>query len=138
VACRRRLFEACGHVDGIPGDERLALAADDDLARVDADSRLEPVNGHRLPHLPGRTHRAQRVVLVRDGDAEDRHHRVADELLDRAAVPLEDRAEVGKVPTHARTKGLGVGGLAERGRSHEVAEEHGDDLARLSLPRGGR
>ena len=29
------------------------------------------------------------VVLVRDRRAEDRHHRVADELLDRAAEPLE-------------------------------------------------
>ena len=91
---------------------------------------------HRLPHLPRRAHRAQRVVLVRNGDAKDRHHRVADELLDRAAVPLEDRAEVCEVAAHARAKRLGVGGLAERGRSDEVAEEHGDDLARLALRRG--
>ena len=33
-----------------------------------------------------------RVVLVRDGRAPDGHHRVADELLDRAAVALDDRA----------------------------------------------
>jgi hypothetical protein len=30
----------------------------------------------RLAHLGGRAHRAQRVVLVRDRDAEDGHHRV--------------------------------------------------------------
>ena len=136
LACRRRLFEAGCHVDGIPGDERLALAADDDLARVDADSGLEPVDRHRLPHLPRRAHRAQRVVLVRNGNAEDSHHRVADELLDRAAVPLEDRAEVREVAAHARPKRLGIGRLAERGRSDEVAEENGDDLARLALRRG--
>jgi len=28
------------------------------------------------------------VVLVRDGGAEERHHRVANELLDRAAAPF--------------------------------------------------
>ena len=33
------------------------------------------------------------IVLVRDRRAEERHHRVADELLDRAAVALELRAE---------------------------------------------
>ena len=42
---------------------------------------------------------ALRVVLVRDGRAEDRHHGVADELLDRAAEALELRA-------HARVVGL--------------------------------
>ena len=29
------------------------------------------------------------IVLVRDRRAEDRHHRVADELLDRAAAALD-------------------------------------------------
>ena len=38
------------------------------------------------------THGALRVVLLRDRRAPDRHHGVADELLDRAAVPLDHRA----------------------------------------------
>jgi len=42
-AVRCGLLEPCGDVHGIAGDERLALPADDDLARVDADPRLEPV-----------------------------------------------------------------------------------------------
>ena len=37
-------------------------------------------------HLVGRAHRPERVVLVGDRDTEDRHHRIADELLDRSAV----------------------------------------------------
>ena len=44
---RGRLLETRGDVDGVPGDERLALAADDDLAGVDSDARLEPVLGDR-------------------------------------------------------------------------------------------
>ena len=36
-----------------------------------------------------RAHGALRIVLVRHGRAEDRHHGVADELLDRAAEPLD-------------------------------------------------
>ena len=117
LACGRRLLEARSHVDGVPGDERLALAADHDFACVDADSRLRARGRHdRLPHLPRRAHRTQRVVLVGDGYAEDGHHRVADELLDRAAVPLEDRAEICEVAAHARPERLGIGGLAERGR----------------------
>ena len=36
-------------------------------------------------------HGPQRVVLVHDRDAEDGHHGVADELLDAAAVALDDR-----------------------------------------------
>ena len=45
-----------------------------------------------LADLGGRPHRAQRVILVQLRDAEDRHHRVADELLDRPAVALDDGA----------------------------------------------
>ena len=88
----------------------------------------------------GRAHGAQRVVLVRDGDPEDRHHRVADELLHRAAVTLEDDAQILEVAAHACAQRLGVRRLAERGRADEVAEEHGDDLALLArgLSRSGQ
>ncbi len=102
LARRRGLLEASGDVDRVAGDERLTLAADDDLARVDADPRLEPVLRDRRAHLRRSADRAQRVVLVRDGDPEDRHDRVADELLDRPAVPLDDRAQVLEVPAHPR------------------------------------
>ncbi len=40
LAGRSGLLEAGGDVDRVPGDEGLALAADDHLTRVDADSRL--------------------------------------------------------------------------------------------------
>ena len=53
-----------------------------------------------IPHLDRRTHRPQRVVLVHLRQTEDGHRRVADELLDRAAVTLEDRAQLGVVTSH--------------------------------------
>ena len=85
------LLEPRGDVDRVAGDERLSLSAHDDLARVDPDPCLQLVLGDRLAHLPRRADGAKRVVLVRRRDPEDGHHRIADELLDRAAVTLEDR-----------------------------------------------
>ena len=93
LACAGRLLEPRSDVDGVAGDERLAFTADDDLAGVDPDARLEPVLGDGGAHLGGGANGAQRVVLVRDGDPEDGHDGVADELLDGAAVALEDRRE---------------------------------------------
>ena len=63
--------------------------------------RLEP--GPRAPRdrvdqLERRADRALRVVLVRDRRAPDRHHRVADELLDGASVAGDDLARGREVP----------------------------------------
>ena len=63
-----RLLEPGGDVDGVAGDEGLALAADDHLARVDPDPRFEPVLCDGGAHLGRGTSCSQRVVLVRDGD----------------------------------------------------------------------
>ena len=79
---------------------------------------------------------------MRDGDPEDRHDRVTDELLDSPAVALDDAPQVFEVPPHACAKRLGIGRLAERRRAHEIAEEHRDHLPllarrlrRLAVPR---
>jgi hypothetical protein len=72
------------------------------------------------------------VVLVRDGRAEDRHHRIAHELRDRAAVPLEDRAQVGVVRLQEPLHVLGIHPLGARREPHEVGEQHRDDLALLA------
>ena len=47
---------------------------------------LIPSSEKRVAHLDRRAAGAKRVVLVQHGHAEHRHHRVADELLDRATV----------------------------------------------------
>ncbi len=53
-----------------------------------------------IAHLRGRTERTQRVVLVRDRHPEHGEHGVADELLHRAAVPLDRRAHGVEVAEH--------------------------------------
>ena len=105
----RGLLEAGGHVDRIPGREPL-LRSGYDLARVHSYPSLQPELGKRVAHLDGRAARPQRVVLVHLRDAEDGHHCVADELLHRSAVRLDDR------PSSARSSGRGGLG-APRGRS---------------------
>ena len=107
LARLRGLLEPRGHVDGVPGREPL-LGARHDLARLDADPTLDPELGQRVPHLDGGPQRPQRVVLVHDRHAEDGHHRVADELLDRAAVALDDRLHPVEVAREQRTQRLRV------------------------------
>jgi hypothetical protein len=132
VAGGRRLLQASRDVDGVASDERLAGAPDDDLAGVDSETRLQPVLCDRGSHLPGRAHRPQCIVFVGDGDAEDGHDSVADELLDRAPVPFDDRAQVVEVAAHPRPQRLGIRRLPERGRADDVAEKDGDHLSRLA------
>jgi len=136
----RCLLQAGGDVDGVAGDERLAVARND-LARVDAGAGLEPEPHDRFANLGGRPYRPQRVVLVRPGNPEHGHGGIAHELLDRAAVQLEDRAQLRVVAAHHLAQHFGIGALAERGRADEVAEEDGYGLAdtgrRLSGQRGG-
>jgi hypothetical protein len=68
------------------------------------------------------------------GNPEDSHHRVADELLDRAAVSLDDRLHALEIASKERSYRLGVERLPERRRANHVAEEDGDGLSLL----GGR
>ena len=125
-----RLFQPGRDVHGIPGDQRADLARQD-LARVHPDPCPELEFRHRIPHLRRRPQRAQGVVLVRDRDAEDRHDGVADELLDCAAVPLDDRLHPLEVPPQPNLEHLGIGRIAQRGRSRQVAEHDGYGLALL-------
>ena len=59
-------------------------------------------------------HRAPGVVLEGRRDPEDRHHGVADELLDRAPVALDDRRGGLEVAQHHPPHGLGLEALAQR------------------------
>ena len=73
--------------------------------------------------------RALGVVLVRGRRAEERHHRVADELLDGAAVALELGADALVVRAEERLDVLGVELLGPLREADEVAEDDRDDLA---------
>ena len=77
------------------------------------------------------------VVLVRHRRAEHRHHRIADELLDRAAVTLDLLAQAGVVGADPRPHVLRVGGVGRSREADEVAEQHGDDLPLLRRLGGG-
>ena len=80
-------------VDEVARDHALPLGTerDRDLAGQDAgpggERGIELGDGG--DEVERRAHRTLGVVLVRDGRAPDGHHRVADELLDRAAVPFD-------------------------------------------------
>ena len=62
------------------------------LACAEADASFERTVGEvreSVLRLSRGAHRAQCVVLVDRRHAEDRHHRIADELLHGAAVPFD-------------------------------------------------
>src|SRR5439155_25037746 len=140
-----RLLEASSHIDGVPGCQAL-LGAGHDLAGVDADAQLEARSVRALElivevaeagaQLVGGSHGPERVILVHRRHPEDGHDRVADELLDGAAVPLDDRLRGLEVARHHAAKALGVDPLAERGRAGDVAEQGVDDLPRFAGRRG--
>jgi hypothetical protein len=106
------LLEAGGDVDGIAGGVEVAFGwvADDDFAGVDAGAdgqRHTPLARELLvqvaethAHVDGRPDGTEGVVFVRDRDPESGHDRIADELLNRAPVVLEDRAHLLEVAFH--------------------------------------
>ena len=135
---RGRLHPRCG-VDDVAGDHRLALGrpraeGDERLARVHGRAEVEVVD--RVANGERRANGALRVVLVCGRSAEHGHDRVADELLDRAAVPLDLVAQPRVVRRKRRADVLGVEPLGAAGEADEVGEENGDDLP--LLPRGLR
>ena len=127
----RGLLEARGHVHGVTCRQPLRRAGDH-LATADADSALDAQCGQRRLHLRRRPQRAHGIVLVHRRQPEDRHHRVADELLDDPAVALDDRLHALEVAREQGTERLGVERLAESRRSGDVTEQDRDDLALLA------
>jgi len=103
------LLESGRHVDGIARRQALT-GARDDLTTVDAGAQRQrdavvvlelDVQGHeRVPELDRCTRRAERVIVVHRRHPEDRHHRVADELLHRSAVTLQTQAGGLEVARH--------------------------------------
>ena len=76
------------------------------------------------------------VVLVRDRRAPDGHDRVADELLDRAAVAVDDLLAVLEVARQELAHVLGVAALGERREADEVGEQDGDQATLRHGSRG--
>ena len=85
----------------------------------------------RVAELHRGANGAECVVLTHGRDPEHGHHRIPDELLDRATVPLEHALHDVEVPPHHAAEELGIEPVAERGRVGDVSEEDGDHLPRL-------
>ena len=130
----RGLLQPRGDVDGVSGRESFGRPSYD-FSRIDADARLDAELGQGVSHLHRSPAGPERVILVHLGDAEDGHDRVADELLHRSPVRLDDPLHTLEVAGEQGAERLRVGRLAQRGRAGYVAENDGDDLALLS--RGG-
>ena len=89
----------------------------------------------RLEDPQARSHGALGIVLVRHRRPEDRHHGVADELLDGAPEALDLARDARVVRAERGAHVLGVGAVGAGGEADEVDEEHGDDLALLAARR---
>ena len=130
--------------DGLPAvaggghvDQRLAGGHPDPEAQLVGAGRGEP-GQHPLQLQPG-PHAAQRVGLGGHRGAEQRHHRVADVLLDHAAVLADDPAGGGEEAGLHAADLLRVGPLDVRREVDQVDEEHADPAAVLLRRRpGGR
>ena len=83
----------------------------------------------RIDELHGRPHGSLRVILMGDGRAPHGHDRVADELLDRAAVALDDLAAAVEVDTERLAYLLGIAPLGEGREANEVGEQHADQTS---------
>jgi hypothetical protein len=137
LARRGGLLEPGSHVHRVTRGESLRCARDD-LAGVQADATADPELRQHIPHLHCGPARSERVVLVRLRDAEHGHHRVADELLHRPTMRLDDPLHPLEIPGQQSPQCFWIRRLAERGRAGDVAEQHRHRLALLPVVAGQR
>ena len=76
-------------------------------------------------------HRPLRIILMRDRRPEHRHHRIPDELLHRPAEPLQLGPQPRVIRRQQRPDVLRVHLLGPGSKTHQVREQHADDLALL-------
>ncbi len=137
LQARRHVHRVAGHRPAVGG-----RFADDRLAGVDADAQpqrvglevercVQPLD--RGDEREAGAHRALGVVVAGARDAEHRHDRVADELLEHAAVPRDGLPRCGEVGVLDHRDVLGVEPLGQRREADEVGEEHRHD-APLDCP----
>ena len=144
LARDRGLLETSRDIDRVAGDECLARvrATGHHLARVDpgAQDDGDAVGticfgtqlGQPFPDLSRGPDGPQGIVLMQGRDAEDRHHCVADELLDRSPVTFEHLAHDGEVAAQQAAERLGIVGLAQGGGTGDVGEDDRNRLARFA------
>src|SRR5437667_4130173 len=97
--------------------------------------------GDRVADRECRPNRAIRVVIVSARNLEYRHHRVTDELLDRAAMTNEDPLDGLEGAIECLAHDLSVVPAGESGRPDDVRVEDSDELPFARHPsrlNGGR
>ncbi len=141
-AGRRGRLEPGRGVDEVARDHALVGGADGHrrLAgqhpRAGGDAGAQRAD--RVDQVERRPDRALRVVLARHRRAPDRHDRVADELLDRAAVALDDVARQVEVAGQELPRLLRVAALGERREADQVGEQDRHEAALGDRGSGGR
>jgi hypothetical protein len=106
---RRGVDEVSSHhalVGRAERDRRLTRQHAGPQLQVAVDVEAEP--SHRLDQIERAAHRPLRIVLVRRRRSPDRHHRVADELLDRSPIPPDDVGSHLEVAAQQLADRLGV------------------------------
>ncbi len=143
---RRRLLELVGEPQDVPGQDVLAgrCPPDDELARrdtgpvdeADAPGPIEPLVQAREDRLGlGRSaNGSQHIVIARERQAEHRHDGIADDLLDRPAIGLEDGPHLVEVEGQDLAQRLRIELLTEARRALQIRGDDRDPVPDL----GGR
>ena len=127
---------AAGRILGIGSQHAAGTQADANLQLARARPARPDIMGlNRLLQRERRVASPFRMVLLNERDAEDRHDPVAAPLHDGAAVAAH------RIPHHRDCRsqdihgGLGISTLDQRGRTHDIGKEDGDDpaVARLGI-----
>jgi hypothetical protein len=134
----RDRLHARSRVHQISGDHPLTLGSDRDgrLTREHSRTRAKLLRTHllterrhRLDQIEPSPNRTLRIVLGRRRRPPNRHHRIPNELLHRAAVPLDHHPRLLKVPRKQVTNLLRVTRLRHRRETDQVGEQHRDETA---------
>ena len=129
----RGRLQATGSVDEVAGDHALVRRPERDrsFSGQDAGAGLDrrPERPDGVDELERGPHGALGVVFVRGRRTPDGHDRVADELLDRAAVPADHVPGEVEVGRQQLARVLGVLAFGQRGEPDEVGEQDRDEAA---------
>ena len=131
LAGLRRLLQPRRNVDCIARCKPL-LRAGHHLAGRHSDAPLNPELWEGVSHLERSAKSAQRVVLVQHRHSEYGHNRIPDELLDGAAVILDDRLHPLEIARQDEPQRFGIEPLAERRRTGDITEENRHRLPLLT------
>ena len=138
---RRDRLQPARRVDEIAGDHALVRGAErhGGLAGQDAGPRRDPrpEGADRVDELEPGPDGSLGVVLVGGRRAPDGHDGVADELLDRPAVPADDVPRQVEVPAQQLAGVLGVPSLGEGREPDEIREQDADDASLGDRRHGG-